>query len=142
MKRVILHGFLAGVALLAVYFLVMGLASGSWDYTVVQLISLRYWIGALVLGFAIQVGLFSYLKNCHQGKRLEKGSVVVGTGTSSLAMLACCAHHLTDILPFLGLSVVSLVFAKYQMWFLALGIASNLIGISLMARQVWKIKNE
>jgi|SRR3989344_4033248 len=140
MKRAILHGFLAGIALLAVYFLVMGLASGSWDYTVNQLVNLRYWIGALILGFGIQVGLYSYLKNCHKETKLGQGAVVAGTGTSSVAMLACCAHHLTDILPLLGLSAVSLVLVKYQTWFLSLGILSNLVGISLMGRQVWRMK--
>lgn len=140
MKRAVFHGFLAGVALLAVYFLVMGFASRSWDYTIGQLVSLRYWIGALVLGFSIQVGLFSYLKNCHQGSKVEQGAVVVGTGTSSLSMLACCAHHLTDVLPLLGLSAASLVLAKYQTWFLSLGILSNLVGIFLMGRQVWRMK--
>lgn len=140
MRRAVLHGFLAGVALLAIYFLIMGLASGSWDYTVRQLIDLRYWIGALVLGFSTQVGLFSYLKNCHKETKLEQGTVVAGTGTSSVAMLACCAHHLTDVLPLLGLSAVSLVLAKYQIWFLSLGILSNLVGISLMVRQVWRMQ--
>lgn len=140
MKKAILYGFSAGIALLGLYFLVMGLASGSWDYTLSQLVSLRYWIGALVLGFGIQVGLFTYLKNCHQGGQVEKGSMAMGTSTSSLAMLACCAHHLTDVLPFLGLSAASLVLAKYQVWFLGLGVTSNLIGIFLMARQVKRMK--
>lgn len=140
MKRAVLHGFLAGAALLAVYFLIMGLASGSWEYTVRQLVDLRYWIGALVLGFSIQVGLFSYLKNCHKETKLEQGTVVAGTSTSSVAMLACCAHHLTDVLPFLGLSAASLVLAKYQVWFLGLGVISNLIGILLMVRQAKRMK--
>lgn len=140
MKRAILHGFLAGVALLSVYFLVMGLASGSWSYTVNQLVNLRYWITALVLGFSIQVGLFSYLKNCHKETKLGQGAVVTGTGTSSLSMLACCAHHLTDVLPLLGLSAVSLVLVRYQTWFLSLGILSNLVGIFLMGRHVWRMK--
>ena len=140
MKRAVLHGFLAGVALLTVYFLVMGFASGSWDYTASQLVSLRYWIGVLVLGFSIQVGLFSYLKNCHKETKLGQGAVVAGAGTSSLSMLACCAHHITDVLPFIGLSVLSLALARYQVWFLVLGIASNLVGIFLMARQLSKMK--
>src|SRR3990172_3876447 len=98
MGRAFFYGFLGGAALLALYFLVMGLASGSWGYTIGQLINLRYWIGALVLGFSIQIGLFSYLKNCHKTTKLESGAAVTGTGTSSVAMLVCCAHHITDIL--------------------------------------------
>lgn len=140
MKKAAFHGFLAGATLLSVYFLVMGFASGSWSYTVGQLVSLRYWIGALVLGFSIQVGLFSYLRNCHKATKLVNGSTVAGVTTSSVAMLACCAHHVTDVLPLIGLSVFSLMLVKYQVWFLSLGILSNLAGISLMMRQIWRMK--
>lgn len=137
-RRAVFHGFLAGITLLTIYFLVMGLASKSWDYTISQLITLRYWIGALVLGFGIQVGLFSYLRSCRKKTKLGSKITAVSTGTSSAAMLACCAHHLTDLLPFLGLATVTLVLARYQTWFLALGVASNILGIILMIRQLKK----
>ena len=140
MKKAAFHGFLAGAILLSSYFLVMGFASDSWSYTVGQLVSLRYWIGALVLGFSIQIGLFSYFRNCHKTTKLANGSTVAGATTSSVAMLACCAHHVTDVLPLIGLSVFSLMLVKYQVWFLSLGILSNLAGISLMMRQIWRMK--
>lgn len=139
-SKAIIRGLLAGIALLAVYFLVMGLASGSWEYTIRQLVSLKYWIGALVLGFGIQVGLFSYLRSCYKVTKLERGTAAAGATTSSVAMLACCAHHLTDVLPILGLSALSLVLSRYQTWFLSLGILSNMVGIIVMIRQISRIK--
>lgn len=140
MKRAVFHGVLAGIALISVYFLVMGFASRSWDYTVSQLVSLKYWISALVLGFSVQIGLFFYLKNCHKNTKLEGGSAAAGAGMSSVAMLACCAHHLTDVLPLIGLSAATVFLVQYQTWFLSLGILSNMAGIFLMIREIRRMK--
>lgn len=142
MKRAVFHGFLASLALVSLYFVIMRVGSGSWDYTTSELIRLRFWIVPLITGFGIQVGLFSYLKNCAKMTKLGNGTVATGTATSSVAMLVCCAHHLTDILPFLGLSALSLVLVRYQVWFLALGVLSNLVGISLMIRLLKKRRYE
>ena len=53
-------------------------------------------------------------------------------------MVACCMHHITDILPILGVSAASLFFIKYQSFFLAIGVASNLVGITVMLRLIQK----
>ncbi|KKQ82890.1 MAG: hypothetical protein UT04_C0044G0020 [Candidatus Daviesbacteria bacterium GW2011_GWF2_38_7] len=140
MRKAVVYGILAGAGLLVLYLLVMGLASGSWDYTARQLINFKFWIAALVLGFGIQVGLFSYLSNCREETAAGKRTVAAGAGTSTVAMLACCAHHISDVLPFLGLSVLSLTLSKYQAWFLGLGVASNLVGIFLMLQQIRRMK--
>lgn len=125
----IFWGALAGIALLGLYFLVMGLGSGSWDYTIRELLRLKFWVAPLILGFGIQVGLFSYLRSCG-------AAMATGAGTSSLAMLACCAHHITDVLPVIGLSAATIFLVQYQEWFLGLGILSNLTGIYLMWRKI------
>lgn len=132
--RPIVLGVLGAAALLAVYFLVMGLGSGSFGYALSELVRLKYWIGPLILGFGIQVGLFSYLKSC--AGKVGSGSMMTSSATSTTAMVACCAHHLTDILPILGLSAVTTFLARYQEWFLALGILSNMVGIILMLRLI------
>ena len=137
MRKAVVYGILAGAGLLVLYLLVMGLASG---YTARQLINFKFWIAALVLGFGIQVGLFSYLRNCREETAAGKRTVAAGAGTSTVAMLACCAHHISDVLPFLGLSVLSLTLSKYQAWFLGLGVASNLVGIFLMLQQIRRMK--
>ena len=133
MKRVIFHGFLGSLALLLLYFIVMRLGSGSWDYTLRELLRLKFWVVPLILGFGIQIGLFSYLRN-------NAAATVTSGATSSLAMLACCAHHATDVLPLIGLSAATVFLFKYQEWLLALGIASNLVGIFLMIKQLKRMK--
>ncbi len=51
-------------------------------------------------------------------------------------MVACCAHHLTDVLPMLGLSSAALFLGTYKTWFLAFGLVSNLAGIAFLLRQL------
>ncbi len=93
--RPILFGFLAGIGLLSLYFLVMGLGSGSWSYTVSELSKLRYWVAALVVGFGIQVGLFSYVKICSKMGKAGGGTTATASSAaaSTTAIIACCAHH-------------------------------------------------
>ena len=140
MRKAIFHGFLGSLALLSLYFVIMRLGSGSWDYTLRELLRLRFWVTPLVIGFWVQVGLFSYLKNCTKVKNVEKGATATGVATSTVAMLACCAHHVTDILPMVGLSAATVFLVKYQQWFLALGILSNAVGIFIMIRQLRRMK--
>jgi hypothetical protein len=47
-------------------------------------------------------------------------------------------HYLTNILPILGISAVSLFLIKHQSFFLAIGVASNLVGITVMLRLIQK----
>lgn len=138
-QKAVLYGALGSLALLGFYFLVMGLGSGSLAYTVSELVRLKYWVSALVLGFGVQIGMFRYLRACQ--KSAGMGSAAAGsTATSAVAMVACCAHHLTDILPILGLSVAATFLVSYQEWFLALGVASNIFGITLMVKRFKEMK--
>jgi hypothetical protein len=44
-------------------------------------------------------------------------------------MVACCAHHLTDVLPLIGLAGAAVFLTAYQSIFLLLGLLSNVVGI-------------
>ncbi|MFZ3080423.1 MAG: hypothetical protein WA109_12145, partial [Bellilinea sp.] len=52
-----------------------------------------------------------------------------GGATSTVAMVACCAHHAADVLPILGLTAAATFLAEYRTAFMVAGLASNLIGI-------------
>lgn len=140
MIKSVFFGSLGSLGLLFLYFLIMGLGSGSWDYTLRELLRLRYWVIPLIIGFGLQVGLYSYLKDCVKAGHAEKSAAFTGTAASTTAMLACCAHHLTDVLPLIGLSAATVFLVKYQLWFLGLGIISNLVGILIMVRSLRKMK--
>ncbi|MFH2014055.1 MAG: hypothetical protein ABIJ17_03750 [Patescibacteria group bacterium] len=60
-KKSILWGIGGGLSLLIFYFLILTLAN-SFSHSIEQLQDLWYWILALVIGFSIQVGLYSYIK--------------------------------------------------------------------------------
>lgn len=55
-----------------------------------------------------------------------------GTTTSTIAMVACCAHHVTDVLPILGLTAAATFLAQYRIAFMLVGLGTTLIGILMM----------
>jgi hypothetical protein len=126
-------GVLAALALVAFYLGIVTLAQG-WGHAVQQLGDDLPFVGAIVAGFGIQVGLFTYLRGMHV--HAAAGGVATSTGTSTAAMLACCAHHLTDVLPIVGLSGAAVFLNVYKTPLLWLGIVMNLIGILYLVRKI------
>lgn len=126
-------GLIAGAALLLFYFTVLTL-SESFAHAVQQTLDFAGWVLALAAGFGIQVGLYRHLRLSLAQRREVVGnkSVAASGGVSAVSMVACCAHHLVDVLPILGLSAAALFLSKYQTAFMALGVASNLVGVSIM----------
>lgn len=122
-------GLLAGLGLLAFYLGVITLAQG-WSHALQQLGEDRWFVGTIAVGFGTQMGLFTSLRGLH-GRRTT-GSVAASTGTSSAAMLACCAHHLVDVAPILGLSAATVFLNEYKTPLLWLGIGMNLAGIAYL----------
>jgi hypothetical protein len=47
-------------------------------------------------------------------------------------MVACCLHHVTDVLPVLGLSAAATFLTRYQRPFMLASLGVNLIGILVM----------
>jgi hypothetical protein len=47
-------------------------------------------------------------------------------------MVACCLHHVTDVLPVLGLSAAATFLTRYQRPFMLFGLGMNLVGIVFM----------
>ncbi len=97
-----------------------------------------YFVVAIAGGFGMQVGLFVHLRRLLSGRaRGSAGAVsAAGTGTSTAAMLACCAHHVTEALPFLGISSVAIFLNDYRLPVMAMGIAVNGAGVLFMLRLV------
>ena len=79
-----------------------------------------------------------HIKHIHQKIKQQKAlakakkEIAATGGISATSMVACCAHHLVDVLPILGFSALFLFLAKYQLFFIILGITSNIIGIIFM----------
>ena len=143
MKKEIRNGIIAAVSLILFYFLVMTVSSASLSETLLQFKQLWYWMVTLSLGFGVQVGLFTRLKNTikNAGVTNQAGAVTAAsTGTSGASMISCCAHHLADVLPIIGLSGFAIFLTRYQIPIIVFGITMNLLGILYMLRQINKVK--
>lgn len=134
-------GMGACVLILAVYFAVVSLISGM-DFALEQFAKFWYFIVPLSLGFGIQVGLYTYLKNL-VGQHGASGKVVAVSGTTSTAaMVSCCAHYLANILPILGVTGFLAVVAEYQVELFWIGLAFSAAGIMYILSKVVNASRE
>jgi len=137
LKKSLLKGAIAFSVLLSVYFLILTLVSG-WNFAWLQFTQFWYYIVTLALGFGIQFALYSYLKDAV--KQASTGQVLATTGaTSTAAMISCCAHYLTNILPILGVTGIITFIGQYQVQFFWVGLLFNLMGILYIGNKVLKV---
>lgn len=133
-----LIGLLGGGFLVLLYLGIVTWAQG-WAHALELLFQDRAFVAAIAAGFGVQAGLYSYLRLVvHHGVRLAMPTAAtgVGTGTSSVAMVACCLHHVTDVLPLIGLSGAAIFLTDYRVPLMVGGLAVNAIGIVIMLRVV------
>lgn len=139
----ILYGTVASTILLGVYFATLSLVSG-WGFAKDQFASFWYFVISLAVGFGIQIGLYSYLKQLVKNRGMMVGdrTVVVTGTTSTLAMVSCCAHYLVNIAPILGIAGVLSIVAQYQVKIFWAGLLFNAFGIVFIANKVIKFKKQ
>jgi len=128
---------LAGALLLTgLYFAIVSLAESPtharqlfWEDRAIVL--------PIILGFGVQVALYTVLKKrlfvpvAHTG---PSGALTgAGGGMSAAAMVACCAHHMTDVLPLVGLTAAAAFLAEYRIPFMMVGLGTTISGILVMA---------
>jgi hypothetical protein len=138
MKRYLipLGAFLLGSSLIgAVYFVILIWAQG-WDSALDIFVPNRWYVIPIWISFGVQAALYSILRFrlFVPAKFTAHPGAVMGTsgGTSVTAMLACCLHHVTDVLPVLGLSAAATFLTRYQRPFMLVGLGVNLLGIVVM----------
>lgn len=134
--RIVVHGALASIALLMFYFGVVSLAE-SYVHAVDEFLSLAYLMVPLVLGFGIQVSLFSYSRNYVKMMGSSAGMTASG-GLSTTSMIACCAHHITDLAPVIGVAAATSFLTAYQTPFIVIGLLSNMVGITVILSVIQK----
>lgn len=131
----LLSGLVAASLLIGFYLAVITLAQ-DWAHARDQMQADRWFVGAISTGFGVQVGLFVYLRTLHA--RTNAGTMAASTGTSTVAMLACCAHHLADALPLIGLSGAAVFLNDFKGPILWTGIVMNGLGIAYLVRKIWQ----
>ena len=128
--------FLIGSAFIASFYIGILTWAQGWDYASSQFARDRWYVIPIIVGFGIQAALYTVLRlrlfipitsTGHAGSMMGASG-----GTSATAMVACCIHHVTDVLPILGLSAAASFLTRYQRPFMLVGLAMNLIGIGVM----------
>ncbi len=123
----------SSLGLLVLNFLIISFFSKSFNFAFDQLLYLKLYLIPLALGFGFQVALFMNIKN----KIKQSGAVVGSAGTASTgAMIACCAHHIAEALPFLAIGGLSVFFTNYQKELLILSILLNWLGVLYMFKKL------
>ncbi|MEK7354572.1 MAG: hypothetical protein AABZ77_08720 [Chloroflexota bacterium] len=136
LRRHVIIGVGAGILLLMLYAGVITLAQGA-QHMLEQTARLWYWLAALATGFGIQAGLLSFIRQALRERRASATATVAASGgVSAGSMVACCAHHLSDVLPLLGLSGLAGFLVNYQTFFIILGVLSNIVGITIMLETI------
>jgi hypothetical protein len=130
-RRAVGWGLLAGTGLLAVYLAVIVAASGA-AHLRAQLALDWPWVAVIVTGFGIQMALLITVRE-RQRARAAAATAGTGAGASVVGMLACCAHHLADIAPLVGLNLAATFLATYRVPFMAVGVAVNAVAIVITA---------
>ncbi len=92
----------------------------------------------LVLGFGVQIGLYTYLKHKNM---ICSATMAASGGISSASMILCCSHYIVNIIPFVSISLANFL-TKYTLQLLLFGILSNLIGILMMIIKIKKNERE
>ena len=95
----------------------------------------------IMMGFGAQVGLYTLLKTgLYLPTHVPVGGATTAAsgGISTAAMVACCAHRVADLLPLVGLSAAAAFLAAWKIPFLVVGLISNLIGIAVMLRVIYR----
>lgn len=139
LQKPIRNALLATAGMLMLYFIAVGLISG-WVFAKDQFAQYWYFVISLAVGFGIQIGLYTYLKQLVANGQ-GSGKVLGVTGvTSTAAMISCCAHYLTNILPILGTIGLVTFVTQYQTQFFWVGLAFNIAGIIYMVQKIEKVK--
>ncbi len=138
-----LAGIGGGLALIGLYLAILSIAQ-SPSHALEQLSQDRFWVGLVALGFGIQIGLYTYLRLIISAMALVGATAMTGAGTttSTVGMIACCAHHLADIAPLLGLAGASALspvvtfLAEWKIPFILFGLTVNVVAIVMSVRLI------
>jgi hypothetical protein len=136
-RRAVVAALLGAAGLLVLYVAIVWLGSRSWAHAVDLLLTDRYYVAAVALGFGTQIGLYTYVRGLYRAGPGMRSSTVVaatGTGTSTTSMIACCLHHVADVLPVVGLSGAAVFLSNYKIPLIVVGLMTNAVGIALMTR--------
>lgn len=134
-RRSTLWGATAAALLATFYVTVVGLSAGA-QHLADTVARDWYLLAPLVLGFGGQVGILLEVRRRHRRAHAVTAVTGAGAGTSAVGMVACCAHHLADLVPLVGLSGAATFLTDAQRPLLWAAVAFTAAGVTLAGRQL------
>ena len=139
-RRSLGAGLVAAVLMAVFYIVVVRGASGSWIHLRDQIRQDWAYLTVILSGFGAQVALIAELRHQHRLNATSAAAGGTGAGASAVGMVACCAHHIADLLPFLGATGVAAFVTDYRLPIMLAGIAVNATGVFLAARRLHHVQ--
>ena len=140
LKNPFVFGASTGILVILFNISVASIAEGSLEKGYQVFLTNGIFIYLIPLAVSIQMGLFRYHRNITTGNigGSEKMGMA-GSATSSLTMVACCMHHVSDLLPTVGLILAASSFLiRYKDAIIIIGLIANIIGSAYIARAILK----
>lgn len=132
-------GATASAALVAFYVAVL-LASGGWRHLVDQARTDGWLLVPIIAAFGTQVALTSELRRRHHAQHLA-GTAGASSGASGLGMVACCAHHLVDLVPLLGAAGIAGFLFDWRIPLMVGGLTVNLVAVTIAWRRLSQLSH-
>ena len=134
--------FGASIGILVVLFniSIASLAEGSFEKGYEVFLTNGIFVYLIPLAVSVQMGLFRYHRNITTGNVAGTEKMgMAGSATSSLTMVACCLHHVSDLLPSIGLILAASSFLiQYKDTIIIIGLLANVAGSIYIARAIIK----
>jgi uncharacterized membrane protein YhaH (DUF805 family) len=130
-------GAAASGALTGFYVAVLA-ASGGWEHLRDQARTDWWLLMPIIVAFGTQVALSVELRHRHHAQHLA-ATTGAASGASAVGMVACCAHHLVDLVPLLGAAGVAGFLFDWRIPLMVAGLAINLVAVAIAGRRLAQI---
>lgn len=126
-----------GAAALATFYVVVVGGVGGLAHLGRQAADDWPWLLLILAGFGTQIALVVELRRRHRLRDAVTSSAAGGGGTASaVGMVACCAHHVADLAPIIGVSGLAVFLTDYRIPIMLVGILVNALGVLVAARRL------
>ena len=126
---------MAAAGMAAFYAVVVGWAGGT-AHLVDQLQQDWWLVAPITASFAAQVGVMVELRSRHALHHGMEAGGAAASGTSAAGMVACCAHHLVELAPAVGLSAFATTLADARIPLMVAGLALNMVVLAVALRRL------
>ena len=133
-------GVSIGILVILFNLSIASIAEGSLQKGYQVFLSNGIFVYLIPLAVGVQMGLFRYHRNITSGNTSGSEKMgMAGSATSSLAMVACCLHHVSDLLPAVGFILATSSFLiQYKDAIIIIGLLANVAGSAYIARAILK----